>query len=158
MIRPVSNVSFRAELPKIDAMDAISKTQKTMATINNLSQGADEFKKNVETDKAAYSDGITDSIKEAAKDNKALEPLAKAAESKTGKKIVKAGSLLDKTGKIANDKTVRYVLLKDIDVTYGNAAGAGVYRGTLDKKKIEKNTLSMLDFMLNVGLQRFCRR
>ena len=73
MIRPVSNVSFRAELPKIDAMDAISKTQKTMATINNLSQGADEFKKNVETDKAAYSDGITDSIKEAAKDNKALE-------------------------------------------------------------------------------------
>lgn len=57
-----------------------------------------------------------------------------------GKKIVKAGSLLDKTGKIANDKTVRYVLLKDIDVTYGHAAGAGVYRGTLDKKKIEKNT------------------
>ena len=57
-----------------------------------------------------------------------------------GKKIVKAGSLLDKTGKIANDKTVRYVLLKDIDVTYGDAVGAGVYRGTLDKKKIESNT------------------
>ncbi len=87
MIRPVSNVSFRAELPKINAIDAIDKTQKTMATITNLSQGADEFKKNVETDKAAYSDGITDSIKEAAKDNKALEPLAKAAESKTGKKV-----------------------------------------------------------------------
>ena len=47
---------------------------------------------------------------------------------------------LTKEGKIANDKTVRYVLLKDIDVTYGDAAGAGVYRGTLDKKKIEKNT------------------
>ena len=57
-----------------------------------------------------------------------------------GKKIVKAGSLLDKTGKIANDKTVRYVLLKDIDVTYGDTVGAGVYRGTLDKKKIESNT------------------
>ena len=57
-----------------------------------------------------------------------------------GRKIVKAGSLLTKEGKIANDKTVRYVLLKDIDVTYGDAAGAGVYRGTLDKKKIEKNT------------------
>ncbi len=57
-----------------------------------------------------------------------------------GKKIVKAGSLLTKEGKIANDKTVRYVLLKDIDVTYGDAAGAGVYRGTLDKKKIESNT------------------
>ena len=62
------------------------------------------------------------------------------ADKTTGKKIVKAGSLLDKEGKIANDKTVRYVLLKDIDVTYGDAAGAGVYRGTLDKKKIEKNT------------------
>ena len=87
MIRPVSNVSFRAELPKINAIDAIDKTQKTMATITNLSQGADEFKKNVETDKAAYSDGITDSIKEAAKDNKALEPLAKTVESKIGKKV-----------------------------------------------------------------------
>jgi len=63
-----------------------------------------------------------------------------AADKTTGKKIVKAGSLLDKEGKIANDKTVRYVLLKDIDVTYGDAAGAGVYRGTLDKKKIESNT------------------
>ena len=50
------------------------------------------------------------------------------------------GVTADKTGKIANDKTVRYVLLKDIDVTYGPKAGAGVYRGTLDKKKIEKNT------------------
>lgn len=57
-----------------------------------------------------------------------------------GKKVVKAGSLLTKEGKVANDKTVRYVLLKDIDVTNGKAAGAGVYRGTLDKKKIEKNT------------------
>lgn len=61
-------------------------------------------------------------------------------DTNTGKKIVKAGSLLTKEGKVANDKTVRYVLLKDIDVTYGKAAGAGVYRGTLDKKKIEKNT------------------
>lgn len=62
------------------------------------------------------------------------------ADENTGKKIVKAGSLLTKEGKVANDKTVRYVLLKDIDVTYGKAAGSGVYRGTLDKKKIEKNT------------------
>lgn len=57
-----------------------------------------------------------------------------------GKKIVKAGSLLNKDGEIANDATVRYVLLKDIDVTYGPAAGAGVYRGTLDETKIEANT------------------
>lgn len=57
-----------------------------------------------------------------------------------GKKIVKAGSLLNKEGVVANDGTVRYVLLKDIDVTYGPKAGAGVYRGTLDKKKIEAKT------------------
>lgn len=62
------------------------------------------------------------------------------ADAKTGKKIVKAGSLLDKDGEIANDGTVRYVLLKDVDVTNGDAPGAGVYRGTLDEKKIEKNT------------------
>lgn len=57
-----------------------------------------------------------------------------------GKKIVKAGSLLSKDGAVVNDGTARYVLLKDIDVTYGPAAGAGVYRGTLDKKKIEEKT------------------
>lgn len=62
------------------------------------------------------------------------------ADAKTGKKIVKAGSLLNKDGAIANDGTVRYVLLKDVDVTNGKAPGAGVYRGTLDEKKIEKNT------------------
>lgn len=53
-----------------------------------------------------------------------------------GKKIVKAGTLLDKTGKAANDATARYVLLKDVDVTHGKTAGAGVYRGTLNKDKI----------------------
>ena len=57
-----------------------------------------------------------------------------------GKKIVKAGSILDKDGAIVNDATARYVLLKDIDVTYGPAAGAGVYKGTLDEAKIEANT------------------
>lgn len=62
------------------------------------------------------------------------------ADAKTGKKIVKAGSLLNKDGAIANDGTVRYVLLKDVDVTNGKAPGAGVYKGTLDEKKIEKNT------------------
>lgn len=62
------------------------------------------------------------------------------ADTTTGKKIVKAGSLLTKEGKIANDGTVRYVLLKDIDVTYGPKVGAGVYRGTLNKDKIEANT------------------
>lgn len=54
-----------------------------------------------------------------------------------GKKIVKAGTPLDKNGKAANDATARYVLLKDVDVTYGPKAGAGVYRGTLNKDKIK---------------------
>lgn len=53
-----------------------------------------------------------------------------------GRKIVKAGSLLDANGVVKNDATVRYVLLKDIDVTYGPAAGTGVYRGTIDKAKL----------------------
>jgi hypothetical protein len=54
-----------------------------------------------------------------------------------GKKIVKAGTPLDKAGKAANDATARYVLLKDVDVTYGPKAGTGVYRGTLNKDKIK---------------------
>ena len=53
-----------------------------------------------------------------------------------GKKIVPAGSLLDANGAIKNDATVRYVLLKEIDVTFGPAAGAGVYEGTLNLDKL----------------------
>lgn len=53
-----------------------------------------------------------------------------------GRKIVKAGTPLDINGEVANDENARYVLLKDIDVTYGPKAGAGVYRGTLNKDKI----------------------
>lgn len=53
-----------------------------------------------------------------------------------GRKIVPAGSLLNAAGAIANDATVRYVLLKDIDVTHGPAAGAGVYRGTINLDKL----------------------
>ena len=87
MISPISQVSFKAELPKMDAMGAIEKTQKTMAAITDLSHGADEFKKNLKTDKEAYSDGITGSLQEAAKDNKVLKPLAKAANTKVGKTL-----------------------------------------------------------------------
>lgn len=58
-------------------------------------------------------------------------------EAVNGKKIVKAGTPLDKAGKAANDATARYVLLKDVDVTYGPKAGTGVYRGTLNKDKIK---------------------
>lgn len=56
-----------------------------------------------------------------------------------GRKIVKAGTPLDKDGKLANDASARYILLKDVDVTYGDAAGTGVYRGTLNLAKINKN-------------------
>lgn len=70
-----------------------------------------------------------------------------------GKKIVKAGSLLDVDGAVKNDGTVRYVLLKDIDVTYGPKVGAGVYRGTLDLAKIEKNTGVTIDAAAKTALR-----
>lgn len=57
-----------------------------------------------------------------------------------GKKIVKAGSILNVSGVVVNDATARYVLLKDVDVTNGDAPGAGVYIGTLDIDKIETHT------------------
>ena len=53
-----------------------------------------------------------------------------------GKKIVKAGSLLNKGGEIKNDGTVRYVLLSDVDVTYGPKEGAGLYKAVVDTTKI----------------------
>lgn len=56
-----------------------------------------------------------------------------------GKKIVKAGSPLGVDGKVANDTGTRYILLQDIDVTYGPAVGAGVYRGTLNEDKIRES-------------------
>ena len=62
------------------------------------------------------------------------------ADAITGRKIVKAGSILNIAGEIVNDATARYVLLQDIDVTAGPAAGAGVYQGTLDLAKIQSIT------------------
>lgn len=53
-----------------------------------------------------------------------------------GRKIVKAGSILNAVGAIVNDETARYILLKDIDVTAGDKVGTGVYRGTLNLAKL----------------------
>ena len=90
MISPVSRVSFRgAEVAANPerTMDVIEKTQKAMETVTNLKEGTDEFKKNMKTDSEAFSDAITSSINEAAEKNKTLKPLAKAANSKVGRKI-----------------------------------------------------------------------
>ena len=89
MISPISRVSFRGiELPTSDkAMDAIEKTQKAMATVTNLKEGADEFTKNMKTDSEAYSDAVTSNLTKVAEENKVLKPLADAANSKAGKKL-----------------------------------------------------------------------
>ena len=72
----------------LNSMDFYTGKQTESDFISSLvskSLEFDEFKKNMDKDSAAYSDGITDSIKEAAKDNKALEGIAKVADSKAGK-------------------------------------------------------------------------
>jgi hypothetical protein len=56
--------------------------------------------------------------------------------NENGRKIVPAGTILGIDGKAVNDAGSRYVLLKDVDVTNGPAAGAGVYRGTINKNKL----------------------
>ena len=56
--------------------------------------------------------------------------------NENGRKIVPAGSILNAMGQITNIPDARYVLLKDVDVTFGPAAGAGVYRGTIDLSKL----------------------
>ena len=56
--------------------------------------------------------------------------------NENGRKIVPAGTLIGMDGLKHNDANARYVLLKDVDVTHGPAAGAGVYRGTIDISKL----------------------
>ena len=89
MISPISSVSFRGISMHTgeQTMDAIEKTQKAMSAVTNLKEGTDEFTKNMKTDKEAYSDAVTSNLTKAAEENKALKPLAEAANSKAGKKL-----------------------------------------------------------------------
>lgn len=59
-----------------------------------------------------------------------------------GKKIVKAGSILNASGAIVNDGTAEGVLLYDVDVTYGDASGALVVFGFIDGTKIPVSALT----------------
>ncbi|MGN0017474.1 MAG: hypothetical protein ACI37S_00350 [Candidatus Gastranaerophilaceae bacterium] len=86
MISPISSVSFKGK-SNVNAMDVIEKSQKAMATLTNLTEGKDEFTKNMKTDTEAYSDAVTSNLTKAAEENKALKPIADAANSKVGKKI-----------------------------------------------------------------------
>ena len=55
-----------------------------------------------------------------------------------GKKIVKAGTPLP-----ANDGTAKGILLYDVDVTDGDAAGALCYEGSFDNAKIVANGITL---------------
>ncbi len=57
-------------------------------------------------------------------------------EDENGKKIVKAGSIVDKEGKIVSDDTARYIVLQNVDVTAGPRSATGIYRGTVDVSKM----------------------
>lgn len=68
--------------------------------------------------------------------------LATGGVEEDGKKVVKAGSILDKTGKIVNDGTAVGVLLHDVDVTYGNANGTIVVQGFINGNKIPNKNIA----------------
>lgn len=53
-----------------------------------------------------------------------------------GRKIVKAGSIVDKSGVIVADDTARYVVLQNVDVTNGPRSATGIYRGTVHVSKL----------------------
>ena len=53
-----------------------------------------------------------------------------------GQKIVKAGSIVDKDGKIVADGTARYVVLQNVNVTAGPRSATGIYRGTVYVRKM----------------------
>lgn len=75
-INPISQVSFRGTEISADSISSgVDKAAKAMTAITSLEKGTDEFKKNVEKDKEAYSDAITNIGGE------------KVANSKAGKKL-----------------------------------------------------------------------
>lgn len=53
-----------------------------------------------------------------------------------GKKIVKAGSIVDKDGEIVDDATARYVVLQDVNVTNGPRSATAIYIGTVYVRKL----------------------
>ena len=59
-----------------------------------------------------------------------------------GKKIVKAGSILNNAGVIVNDGSAEGVLLWDVDVTYGDAPGSLVMFGFIDGTKLPNKEIS----------------
>ena len=62
--------------------------------------------------------------------------LAEGGVEEDGKKVIKAGSILDAKGAIVNDGTAVGVLLHDVDVTYGDANGTLVIHGFIDGTKM----------------------
>lgn len=71
-----------------------------------------------------------------------------------GKKIVKAGSILDKDGSIVNDATAVGVLLADVDVTYGPKEGALVVHGYIDGTKLPVDEIDK-DVLLALPMIKF---
>src|SRR5574344_803268 len=83
MISPISTISFKGP-DKV--MGAVNTTQKALSSLAMLDETKDEFKRNLETDKEAYSQALQD-VAQKAEDNKLLKPIADAANSKVGRKI-----------------------------------------------------------------------
>ena len=61
---------------------------------------------------------------------------AVTADEKTGKKIVKAGTIIGIDGKKANDAKARYVVLQNVDVTGGPRSATAIYKGTVYVTKL----------------------
>lgn len=71
-----------------------------------------------------------------------------------GRKIVKAGSIVNKDGEIVADSNARYVVLQNVDVTAGPRSATGIYRGTVYVRKMPvapasavKNAIKGIIFM-----------
>lgn len=65
--------------------------------------------------------------------------LASSADE-NGMKIVKAGTPFP-----SNDAKCKGYLLKDVDVTMGDAAGTYVYQGSIDNTKLKANGVTVQD-------------
>lgn len=68
--------------------------------------------------------------------------LAAGGVEEDGKKVVKAGAILDATGKVVNDGTAVGVLLHDVDVTYGDANGTLVIHGFINGNNLPNKNIA----------------
>lgn len=89
-INPVSTVPFKSAMFGLDTSKVtLDGVTKTMSNVTTLATEGKEFSENVKKDEVAYADAFVN-LADKAEESKVLKPIAKAADTKTGKAVTSA--------------------------------------------------------------------